>query len=45
MGNGSYCESFLMFCGKMGTMLREKPKKPPFVRLWGGVLSNMSEEK
>ena len=23
-GNGSYCESFLMFCGKMGTTLHER---------------------
>ena len=49
-GNGSYCESSLMSCGKMGTTLREKPKNP-LVGLgggWGGggdVLSNIPEEK
>ena len=34
--NGSYCESSLMLCGKMGTALREQPKQPFFVGLWGG---------
>ena len=34
--NGSSRETSVMFCGKMGTRLREKPKKPPFVGL-GGV--------
>ena len=48
-GNGSYGESFPMFCGKMGTTLCEKPKKPLFVGLRGGVeggvLSNRLVEK
>ena len=47
-GNGSYCESSPMFCGKIGTTWLEKLKEPLFVGLrggWGGVLSNMPEAK